>query len=331
MLSDSPHRVRATWILLGCCVLWGLSFPFSKAIEITQRTVLPQASSWFLATQALAARFGLAALLLALANAHTLRRITRLEVQQGLGIGFFGGIGIVLQIDGLAYTSASTSAFLTASYVVIVPLLLALKTRRVPSWPVLLACAIAMSGMAVLSGIDWAKFQIGRGEAETILGSCVFALQILWLERPRFAGNNTLHSTVVMFTTTTFVCLPVALATQQNWSDWGVALRAPAVPSLILALTLLCTLVTFTMMNRWQRHVGATAAGLIYATEPIFTSLCAFFLPGWLSTYGGFQYPNEELTRALLLGGVLITLANLVLLLPAARAGSSGLSRAEGG
>lgn len=331
MLADSPHRVRATWILLGCCVLWGLSFPLSKAIEITQRAVLPQASSWFLATQALAVRFGFAALLLALANARTLPQLTRLELQQGVGIGFFGGIGIVLQIDGLAYTSASTSAFLTASYVVIVPLLLALRTRQIPSWPVLAACGIAMSGMAVLSGIDWQTFRIGRGEAETILGSCVFALQILWLERPRFAANNTLHSTVVMFTTTTLVCLPVAFATQTGGSDWGVALRAPGVPTFILALTFLCTLVTFTMMNRWQRHVGATAAGLIYATEPIFTSLCAFFLPAWLSDYGGFRYPNEELHRALLLGGVLITLANLVLLLPAARRGVSGLNRSEGG
>lgn len=320
MLADSPHRAKATWILLGCCVLWGLSFPLSKAIEITQRGVLPQASSWFLATQALAARFGFAALVLALLNARTLPRLTRLEVQQGMGIGFFGGIGIILQIDGLAYTAASTSAFLTASYVVIVPLLLALRARKIPGWPVIVACAFATAGMAILSGIDWQTFKMGRGEAETILGSCFFAIQILWLERPRYEANNTLHSTIVMFGMITLVCLPVAIGTQQQWSDWGAALRAPAVPTFILALTFLCTLITFTMMNRWQRHVGATAAGLIYTTEPIFTSLCAFFLPAWLGALGGFSYPNEELHRALLLGGVLITLANLVLLMPRKKA-----------
>ena len=47
--------------------------------------------------------------------------------------------------------------------------------------------------------------------------------------------------------------------------------------------------------------------------------LCAFFLPAWLSALGGFDYPNESLRSALLTGGGLITFANLVLLLPAAR------------
>lgn len=319
MLADSPHRTQATWILLGCCALWGLSFPLSKAIEISQRGVLPQASSWFLAAQALAVRFGFAALLLALWKARSLPRLTKLELQQGLGIGFFGGVGIILQIDGLAYTSASTSAFLTASYVVFVPVALAVMSRTMPRWPVMLACGLAAAGMAVLSGIDWKTFRMGRGELETIIGSCFFAVQILWLERPRFAGNNTLHSTIVMFATVALVCLPVAVGAQAGWSDWTRAVTAPFVPSLILGLTFLCTLITFTMMNRWQRHVGATAAGLLYSTEPIFTSLCAFFLPGWLSAWGGFNYPNEELHKTLLTGGALITLANLALLLPAAR------------
>lgn len=319
MFTDSPDRAKAAWILLGCCVLWGLSFPLSKAIEISQRGVLPQASSWFLATQALTLRFGFAALLLALANARTLSRMTRLEWQQGLGIGFFGGIGIVLQIDGLAFTSASTSAFLTACYVVFVPVLLALHSRSLPRWPVVAACGLVCAGMAILSGIDWRTFRMGRGELETILGSAFFALQILWLERPRYAQNNTLHSTIVMFATVAAVSAPVALATQQSFADWAVAARAPAVWICILALTFLCTLVTFTMMNKWQRHVGATAAGLLYATEPIFTSLCAFFLPAWLSALGGFDYPNETLRAALLTGGGLITFANLLLLLPAAR------------
>ncbi len=313
----SPHRLKATWILLGCCLLWGASFPLSKAAEIGQRAVLPEASSWFLAACILSLRFGLAAILLGLTQLGSFGRLTRLEFQQGLGIGLFGGAGILLQIDGIAYTAASTSAFLTACYVVTVPLFLALSSRSWPAPRVVIACALVCAGMAILSGIDWQRFRIGRGEAETILSSFFFGGQILWLERPRFAQNNSMHASVVMFSTTALLCLPVAFATQRAPSDWIAAVRAPGAALCIVVLTLLCTIVTFTMMNRWQRHVGATAAGLLYAVEPIFTSIIALFLPGWLSAYGGFSYPNEVATWSLVAGGGLITLANLVLQLQA--------------
>ena len=81
----------------------------------------------------------------------------------------------------------------------------------------------------------------------------------------------------------------------------------------LLALTLLCTLVTFTLMNHWQRHVGATAAGLIYCAEPVWTSLFALFLPALLGAWTAVDYPNEHLTARLLVGGGLITLANVIL------------------
>ena len=38
-----------------------------------------------------------------------------------------------IQTDGLAYTEASTSAFLTQAYCVLLPLWLVLRSRRVPA------------------------------------------------------------------------------------------------------------------------------------------------------------------------------------------------------
>jgi hypothetical protein len=70
------------------------------------------------------------------------------------------------------------------------------------------------------------------------------------------------------------------------------------------------------MMNHWQRHVGATLAGLIYCIEPVFASAFALFLPGWFSEWAGVRYPNETVTLNLLLGGGLITLANVLVQWP---------------
>jgi drug/metabolite transporter (DMT)-like permease len=67
-------------------------------------------------------------------------------------------------------------------------------------------------------------------------------------------------------------------------------------------------------MTHWQPRVTSTQAGLIYATEPVFASAWALFLPGWFSRFGGFSYANEHLTWQLFAGGGLILVANLLLI-----------------
>jgi hypothetical protein len=47
--------------------------------------------------------------------------------------------------------------------------------------------------------------------------------------------------------------------------------------------------------------------------EPIFGSLMAVFLPAMFSAIAGINYPNETATWTLLVGGGLITFANLLL------------------
>ncbi len=78
-------------------------------------------------------------------------------------------------------------------------------------------------------------------------------------------------------------------------------------------LTLFCTLGAFTLMNTWQPKITATEAGLIYCIEPVFTAVMALFLPAMFSAWAGFDYPNEHVTWHLLVGGGLITAANVLL------------------
>jgi hypothetical protein len=77
-------------------------------------------------------------------------------------------------------------------------------------------------------------------------------------------------------------------------------------------------------MNRWQRLLPATEAGLIYTTEPVFASLFALFMPLWLSALLPIHYSNEQATENLLLGGGLITAANVLIQLQNRR-GRGGL------
>ena len=78
-------------------------------------------------------------------------------------------------------------------------------------------------------------------------------------------------------------------------------------------LTVFCTLGAFMLMIRWQPSITATEAGLIYCFEPVFASVMALYLPGVFSRWVGFDYPDETLTWQLLVGGGLITVANVLL------------------
>jgi len=317
-MSDDRKRSHAIQMLVLATAFWGLSFPATKALELAQQKLLPGGSSWFVASLCIVYRFGIAALILLPLSARTLDRFNRLELEQGVGLGLFAGVGLLLQVDGLAYTAASTSAFLTQCYCLFIPLWVAWRKRRRPSAKVFASCAMVIGGAAVLAKVDWRILRIGRGEWETIAASVIFTGQILWLERPKYAANQVKHFSFVMFGVMALVCLPVALLTTQRPADWLRAYGSVPTLGFLVVLVVFCTFGGYLLMNRWQRYVNATRAGLIYCIEPVFASLFALFLPAWFSSWALLDYANETLTGQLLLGGGLITAANLLIHSPAA-------------
>ena len=306
-------RPRAVRQLIACTGLWALSFCVMKSLSLVQQNLLPGTDSWFFSSLGVLYRFGLAAVVLAVISWRELRTITRGEVEQGAVICGFSAGGILFQMDGLAYTDASTSAFLTQGYCVFIPLWLALVNRRLPSKKILLCIALVLAGVAVLAKINFHSFTLGRGELETLIGSCLFTGQILCLEAPRYTANRPASFSVAMFAAMAFVCGPLVWATAPNAAAWAQAYASWSACGFLVLLVGPCTLLAYLMMNRWQRHVSATEAGLIYCLEPVGASLLALFLPALFSRWAGIHYPNEQFTARLLLGGGFITAANVLL------------------
>jgi len=300
-------------MLVLCCAFWAVSFPAVKALEMIGRLRAPGNSSVFFAAWCVCLRFAVSAALLSLFSLRRLRGMTRLEWKQGVGLGILGSLGLLLQVDGMAYTQASTSAFLTQGYCVWLPLWIAVRQRRFPSWIVLVASGMVLAGGAVLSGVSWERPTLGRGEWETLAGSVAFTGQILWLERREFRGNDVFRFSTVMFAVLALCTLPLALATVNRPSDLATVFASPAAVLLIGILVVCCTLVAFLLANRWQPEVPATDAGLLYSTEPVFTALLALVLPGWISQWAGIAYANERLTWNLVIGGGLVLASNALL------------------
>lgn len=318
--ASSSQRSRAIFWLIAATLVWGLSFPLIKSLGQLQQALVPGSGSWFVTVCTVAPRFLLAGAVLAAVAGRRQGWPTRLELRQGVGLALFLGLGLLLQVDGLQYTDASVSAFLTQLYAVLIPLWVALRTRRLPRWTVGAACALVVAGVGVLGRVDVAAFRLGRGEVETILGSLFFMGQILWLERREFAPNRALPVTAAMFLVVGAGFGAAAWLMAPEPAALAALMRAPAWQGLTFALTAACTVFCFLVMNTCQPRITATEAGLIYTLEPVSASALALFLPALISGWTGIAYSNETLTWHLVVGGVLLTAANVLVQLPAGRA-----------
>lgn len=310
------RRALALRGLTFATAFWALSFPTMKALVLAQHQLLGVTGSWFLSSLCVFYRFGIAGLVMGGFLLFRRAAISRLEIEEGLVLALFGGLGILLQMDGLAYTPASTSAFLTQAYCVFIPLWLALVQRRFPARKPCVCVALVVAGVWVLAGLDIRSLHLGRGEYETLLASVLFTGQILALEQPRYAGNRAARFTTVMFLAMAALCLPVVALTAPSLVACGQVFATTPTLALLAVLVFFCTLGAYNFMNTWQPHVSATEAGLIYCLEPVLASVLALWVPGWLSRWTGVDYPDEVLTTRLLVGGGLITVANILLQSP---------------
>ena len=310
---SASSRPRAIFMLLLATTAWGYSFPGMKALLAALDHALPGRSEWFFSSLLISARFALAGLLLLAVRPRALAEMRAEEWRQGIGLGVFAGLGMLFQADGLQYTSASSVAFLTQFSAVLVPLYCVWRDRRLPPARTIFSVAMVLAGVGILGQFDWRAMRLGRGEFETLLSTGFFTAQILWLDHPRFRGNDSGRMSIAMFAAIALVLAPVWITHAHSLADVAVIFATPAIAAIFVSVTLICSIVAFLLMNHWQPRLDATSAGIIYCAEPVFATLLALFLPVPLGHWLGVEYANENFTTHLLLGGGLITAANILI------------------
>jgi drug/metabolite transporter (DMT)-like permease len=286
----------------------------------------------------IATRFTLALVIMCIVWNSLVRRAKPREWLAGFYIGAMFYCGLVLQVIGLASIPASRSGFLTSLTAVFTPLFGAWIFRKYPSKWMVLGIALAVLGVVILTGLvvrtpsgfglaPDASDRWTLGDTLTTLGSVFFAFQVLFLDH---YGKkiDSVAVTPSMFLTasvlgwiTVGLILGTSLKSQTGvadmaFFDWVQLSMRPVFLIALFALAILCSLLAFGWMNKFQPAITAAQAAVIYSLEPVFASTWALFLPGMLSLASGIEYLNEKVTWGLLSGGVLILLANVVALYP---------------
>src|SRR5690554_6365562 len=93
-------------------------------------------------------RGGIFALLCYVCDCKKINSITKEEIKKGFVAGSLNSLAYVLQTVSLHYTAVSNSDFLTASNVLIVPLIVWIFHNNRPTLKVFVSVAVCLSGMA---------------------------------------------------------------------------------------------------------------------------------------------------------------------------------------
>ncbi|MBD8163272.1 DMT family transporter [Erwinia persicina] len=237
-------------------------------------------------------RFATAALLLGVISWRVLRGMTWYEIKAGTLIGLAIGLGYGLQTYGMQTISSSKSAFITALYVPLVPILQWVFLGRMPGLMSWAGIVLAFGGLLLLAGPESGELALNAGEIATLLSTLAIAAEIILIGAS--AGKVNVQRVTV---------IQLAAA-----SVFGFIMMAPngeTVPSFspyllysAVGLGMASALIQVTM-NWAQRSVSPTRATVIYAGEPV-----------WAGIVG--RIAGERLPAIALLGGALIVLGVLI-------------------
>jgi drug/metabolite transporter (DMT)-like permease len=273
--------------------IWGTTF-------IVNRLVLESAPPLLFLTL----RFGVAAIVLAAlawgrADSPGIRR-------DGALVGVLLGISIACQVVGQLFTSASKTAFITGLSVPLTPVVAFLVAKKLPSPANLVGLVLAAAGFSVFA---WPADATGvePGDFLVLVTAVLYAWIIFYVGETAPRHDARRYAAHQVF----WAALTVALARlvlMPFLHGKGTFLVAEARPlpvtggflAAVLWMALIATVVTFIAQTWAQARMSAVHAAILYALEPVWTSIFAWMVLG------------ERLARRDLVGASLILSGILV-------------------
>lgn len=210
----------------------------------------------------------------------------------GILCGFSLFVAQGLQQVGLLYTEPGKAGFITAMYIVLVPVLGLFLGRRC-GLSVWLSVALAVAGLYLLSCVGVTKINIGD---ILILGAAAaFAVQIVLIDNLAQQMDGLRLNCIQFLVVTVLSALAAAFTESPTWDG----IFTCALP--LLYTGVLSSGVAFTLQILGQQHLPPEPASLIMSLESVFAVLAGWVLLGQtLST-------TEALGSALVFAGVLLS------------------------
>ena len=184
----------------------------------------------------------------------------------GLVAGTVLTCGMAFLQIGIMYTTAAKGGFITALYIVLVPLGGLLMGRRVTrnQW---LAVILGTVGLYLLSFPGNGNFQIGYGDLITLLGALSYAIHIYVIDYYSQKVDSTLLSWMQIAVSAVLSGIIMLLFENPDWSLLPYAIKP------LLYVGVMSTAIGFTCQVYGQKYTDPTTASLIMSLESVFALL----------------------------------------------------------
>lgn len=204
--------------------------------------------------------------------------------------------GQIIAQAGLRYTTASKAGFLTAVYVVFVPIVALFIFRQATTILTWIGTFMAVAGLYYLSMSE--TLSIGKGDLLIISSAIPFATHIVLLSKlvRRFQG---IHFTLVEFTTIAIIGSVYCLIFRPDTPEQ----IQTCIPS-ILYCGVLGVGVCYALQVTGQKYTDPTVAALIISLESVFAAVTGFLVLG------------ESFTSREFLGAALIFISIIIAQIP---------------
>ena len=261
-------------LLLLTALIWGTAFVFQRVGMESIEPITFNAARMALATIAI----GPVAFLTQRKGQKSSETRTVEEQKQykrntmlgGICCGCFLSLGSILQQMGLVYTTAGKAGFITAMYILLVPIIGCVLFQKKNTWLVWLAVLLGVIGMYFLciSG----EFRLSYGDSLVCICAVFFSSHILCCDH--FAGRgNPLWISAIQFATATVISFAVAMIVEE-----------PRVEQLVSAIIpiLYCGIVSggigYTLQIVAQKYTDPTIASLLMSMESVFAVIAGAVL-----------------------------------------------------
>lgn len=281
-MKSTPSALTGNLLMLITACLWGFAF-------VAQKTGMEYLGPFMFS----AIRFAVgASALVFLLHWFGKTRLNKEGFIAGISMGVLLTFGAILQQIGIVETTAGKGGFITAIYILLVPIFLSFAGKRLSLqiWP---AAILALFGLYLLS-IKGGEFSNINSGDYWVLSSAVFwAAHILLIEKAVNKNHDPLRLSIVQFYTCSILSLIGAFIFEPV--EWNEVITGAKNGFVELAYaSIASTTIAYTLQVFAQRSVPSHHAALILSLEAVFAVI------------GGVWLLNEEITIRMLLGFALI-------------------------
>lgn len=224
----------------------------------------------------------------------------------GVSCGIILGVASNLQQLGLYFgSSAGKAGFLTACYILIVPIL-GLLLKKTCGWNIWISVAITLIGLYLLCMKD--TFSLQFSDALLLLCAFVFAIHILVIDHFSPLVDGVRMSCIQFFVAGILSAVPMFFLEMKHSIHviikWAPALASPTAWVPLLYAGIFSCGVAYTLQIVGQQGVNPTIASLLLSLESVFSVIA-----GWIIL-------NEKMGTRELCGCALIFMAVILAQIP---------------